>query len=149
MSEEKPPTPDPIAGLIARWQLCADPSVLQCADELSALHQTLTDARSRLEHERDMAWGELGFIKNDLSNAVYRAEHAEAERDDYKKQYDELARACEMERLLSASEATQAALREALAQLVSHAEDDTDDRRLSEAVMNARAALEPPSPAKT
>lgn len=40
---------------------------------------TAEAALARLQAERDNACGELGFTKNDLRNAIYRAEKAEAE----------------------------------------------------------------------
>ncbi len=47
-------------------------------DQLRAQLTASEQAMARAEQERDTAWGDLGFTKNDLSNAVHRAEAAES-----------------------------------------------------------------------
>ncbi len=49
--------------------------------ELRAQLQQAEGTLATVTHERDTAWGELGFTKTDLGNALYRAQQAEGERE--------------------------------------------------------------------
>jgi len=80
-----------IEKLIAKWRAeirrlaqlgyatTASMQVSMWCDELDALSALSGVEIARVTKERDIAWGELGFMKNDLGNALHRAEAAEAE----------------------------------------------------------------------